>query len=144
MDAASRPKIADPVAFACAVKRHFPAIHSREALAIALHACRPGRLGSTLGGRALNERVIYAAVENHVRHQHTSYDHLIHACGNKRIARSQIRGRLKAILRAWRREVPESLVPAAWIRCRHARQRVARLHDCASHAMTTASGAKAA
>ena len=97
------PRSPDPVAFACAVKRAFPALPSAEALAIAVHVCRKGRgrTSSTARGQTLARAAITRAVTNHVRHSHTPYDRLLHLHGDRPRARAQVQLTVDGVLAAW-------------------------------------------
>jgi hypothetical protein len=114
----------DPVAFACAVKRAFPAIPSREALAIAVHVCRRGRgrTSRTARGQTLALAAIMRAVENHVRHGHTPYDSRLRTHGDRARARAEIRDDLHAVLHAWRDPRPDA-TPVACRPCWQTRPR---------------------
>jgi hypothetical protein len=97
------PSSPNPVAFACAVKRAFPAIPSSEALAVAVHVVRAGRgrVSSTAKGQTLARQAIRRAVINHVRHSHTGYDALLRTHGDRMRARAEVRDVVAAVVHAW-------------------------------------------
>ncbi len=120
------PPSNDPVAFACAVKRLFPASPSAEALAVAVFVCRRGRgrVSSTAIGQVLAREAIRRAVVAHVRHSHTPYDGLLRVHGDRALARAQVSEEIEEVLWAWsdvRRPATRACAPCWQTLPRHLR-----------------------
>lgn len=81
----------------------FPACPPDEASEIAKHACEKysGRVGRTSWAKELEPKAIELAVQAHVRHVHTDYDHRIDEVG-RQDAREWVAGRIHEVLRSWR------------------------------------------
>jgi hypothetical protein len=108
--AAGRREVEDRefvAAFARAIREQFPSCPSEEATPIAEHACLKysGRVGRSAAAKELDPEAVRRAVLAHIRHRHTNYDLLLVRFGDRDHARSEVQGRVLAILDQWRQPV---------------------------------------
>jgi hypothetical protein len=89
---------------AAEISRLFPGCPPERASAIAHHTATrgSGRVGRTAAGRSLDVDAVTSAVVASVRHEDTSYDHLLMAGVTRLDARDRVRGKIDQILYAWR------------------------------------------
>ncbi|MBN2451834.1 MAG: DUF2293 domain-containing protein [Lentisphaeria bacterium] len=87
------------------ILRLFPGCPAREAEAIAAHTCQrsSGRVGRSAPGRDLAPQAIRLALRAHIRHQHTPYDELLFACGDRETARRKVAEKVDRIEEQWGR-----------------------------------------
>ena len=91
--------------FAAEIARLFPGCPPARAAAIALHASLrgSGRVGRSAAGRTADPGAVELAVIASVRHQDTSYDHLLMAGVDRADARDRVRDDVDRVLERWRR-----------------------------------------
>ncbi len=89
--------------FAERVRELFPGCPAGREQAIAEHACRKysDRVGRTAAAKQLDASMVRLAVEAHVRHTETDYDHLFGRGHDRRTARETVRGQVDRILATW-------------------------------------------
>lgn len=90
--------------FAAHICRLYPACPSDEAVAIAERACLKysGRIGRSAAAKQFAPEAIELAVQAHVRHQHTAYDHLLGSGIDRCEARSAVVFETNKIVQRWR------------------------------------------
>ncbi len=92
--------------FALKVRELYPACPPGREQVIAEHACRKysGRVGHSAAAKSFEPQAIHLAVQAHVRHRETDYDHYL-ARGHDRLdARAAVGGNVAEVLEAWRSE----------------------------------------
>lgn len=79
----------------------FPSIPEVDRRAVLAHAFLKGsgRVGRTT--RLEEEQKVTLAVEAHIRHMHTEYDHLLDSKIDRMLARDKVRERVKMIKNQW-------------------------------------------
>lgn len=95
--------------FARAVRLRYPGCPEGTEKTIAEHACRKysGRVGRSAAAKAFDEQAVDLAVQAHIRHVHTDYDHLLLHQMERRQARATIREDVDRILSEWKRKPSE-------------------------------------
>ncbi len=88
------------------ITRLFPGCPPERASAIARHAATrgSGRIGRTAAGRSLDVDAVTIAVVASVRHEDTSYDHLLMSGVPRADARERVRSTIDQILDAWQQD----------------------------------------
>jgi len=94
-------------AFAAEVRRRYPAAPEGAERAIAEHACEihSGRIGRTAQAKDFDPAAIDLAVQAHVRHCYTRYDHLLGGGAEREVARAAVRREAEATLAKWRSDL---------------------------------------
>jgi hypothetical protein len=89
------------------IRELFPGCPPKEAAEIAGHTAvrGSGRVGRTMGGRALEEGALTAAVRAAIRHRHTNYDRQLLEGSEREYARSRVQGDVEDLLEEWRGQV---------------------------------------
>lgn len=89
--------------FASRVREMFPNAPKGRVKVIAEHACRKysGRVGRTAAAKSFDQRPVLLAVEAHVRHAETDYDHLLCSGVDRWEARQRVAPAVDEVLRAW-------------------------------------------
>ncbi len=92
---------------AAEIARLFPGCPPERAAAIARHTATrgSGRVGRTAAGRSLDVDAVTNAVVASVRHEDTSYDHLLMSGVPRLDARDRVRQKIDQILDAWREDL---------------------------------------
>ncbi|MGH7695697.1 MAG: DUF2293 domain-containing protein [Gemmatimonadaceae bacterium] len=95
--------------FAEHIRRLYPACPADETVAIAERACLKysGRIGRSAAAKQFAPEAIELAVQAHVRHQHTAYDHLLARGIDRREARSAVVLETNRIIQRWRALAPK-------------------------------------
>ena len=93
--------------FAKAVGQQYPGCPEAECREIAVGACEKysGRVGRSAGAKEFDSTAIRLAVVAHIRHKHTAYDRLLGRYDDKELARSEVLGKIEAILDKWEQPV---------------------------------------
>jgi len=83
----------------------FPGCPAVEAERIASWTCRKhsGRVGRSAAAKEFDPGALRLAVIAHIRHEHTRYDELLMARGDRRHARELVRNEIETVLAAWER-----------------------------------------
>jgi hypothetical protein len=91
--------------FAAAVRAQFPGCPGGEEQAIAERAClkHSGRVGRSAAAKEFDAAAIFLAVQAHIRHHHTQYDHFLYECGERALARDRVRQQVEKTLERWRK-----------------------------------------
>jgi len=90
--------------FAKAIRMRYPNCPVNRELEIALHACEKhsGRVGRTANAKLFDETMIDLAVEAHIRHTETNYDHEFGKGKKKREIRQDIKLTVVQVMNRWR------------------------------------------
>jgi len=89
--------------FSKVIREHYPNCPKNREVEIARHACEKysGRVGRTAKAKEFDKKMIDLAVEAHIRHTETNYDHQFGAGKTKRAIRSDIKPFVIAKMRSW-------------------------------------------
>ncbi|MFM8765303.1 MAG: DUF2293 domain-containing protein [Spartobacteria bacterium] len=92
-------------AFAARIREFYPSAPDGVEHEIAAHACRKysGRVGRAAFAKELAPESIHLAVRAHIRHHHTSYDHLMSSGADRTDARVLVAARIEETTRRWLR-----------------------------------------
>ncbi len=90
--------------FSKAIRERYPNCPANREVAIAKHACEKhsGRVGRTAKAKEFDHNMIDLAVEAHIRHMETNYDHQFGQGKTKRQIRSDVKLTVVTIKRKWR------------------------------------------
>jgi hypothetical protein len=86
-----------------AMQRLFPGCPAATVQRIAEWTCQKytGRVGRSAAAKELDPHALRLAVIAHIRHEHTRYDRLLMECGDRQLAREQVRGDIDCVLAQW-------------------------------------------
>ena len=89
--------------FAKAIRLRYPNCPKGRELTIAQHACEKhsGRVGRTAQAKEFDKKMIDLAVEAHIRHAETNYDHQFGAGKTKRMIRTDVKPYVVSVMRKW-------------------------------------------
>lgn len=89
--------------FAQRIRKLYPNCPVGRETTIAEHACLKysGRVGRTAAAKDLDEDTVRLAVQAHVRHAETDYDWILAQTGDRRGARAEVEGQIRATLQEW-------------------------------------------
>jgi hypothetical protein len=89
---------------ASAIGLQFPGCPPDEARRVAEWTCRKnsGRVGRSAAAKELDPDALRLAVVAHIRHEHTPYDEILAATGDRALARAKIADQIQAALARWR------------------------------------------
>jgi len=92
------------LAFAKAIRQHYPNCPEKREIAIAQHACEKysGRVGRTANAKQFDAKMIDRAVEAHIRHAETNYDDQFGHGRRKKEIRSDVRFTIDRIMLRWK------------------------------------------
>lgn len=81
----------------------FPGCPADEAARIAAWTCRKhsGRVGRSAAAKEFDPHALRLAVTAHIRHEHTRYDELLMKCGDRQLARAEVRPAIDRVLAQW-------------------------------------------
>lgn len=91
-------------AFALKIRAEYPNCPKNREYEIAKHACQKysGRVGRTADAKQFDTKMINLAVEAHIRHAETTYDHEFGKGRVKKEIRAAIRPNIDYIIRKWK------------------------------------------
>ncbi len=89
--------------FSKAIRAMYPNCPKNREFEIAKHACEKysGRVGRTAKAKEFDKKMIDLAVEAHIRHTETNYDHQFGVGKTKRDIRSDVKPYIMSTLRKW-------------------------------------------
>lgn len=89
--------------FSKAIRERYPNCPNNRELAIAKHACEKhsGRVGRTAKAKEFDTKMIDLAVEAHIRHVETNYDHQFGSGKTKRMIRTDVKPYVVSVMRKW-------------------------------------------
>jgi hypothetical protein len=90
--------------FAGEIRSSFPSCPAEEAETIARHACEKhsGRVGRSARAKEFDPKTVILAVRAHIRHVHTTYDHLLATGVPRPVAREKIADAVERKVREWK------------------------------------------
>jgi hypothetical protein len=89
--------------FAKAIRSAYPNCPKNREFVIAQHACEKhsGRVGRTAKAKEFDKKMIDLAVEAHIRHAETNYDHQFGSGKTKRMIRTDIKPYVVSVMKKW-------------------------------------------